>query len=101
MLLRNSGYETEAVGSAEEALGEIRRGLSPHIVLVDMDLPGMNGIDLIERLEQLRPCPMSILVTATTSESLRARLKLSGIGYLRKPILFEHLLGLISTLEAC
>src|SRR6476661_3487946 len=61
-LLASYGFETAAAASAEEALALVSR-LQDHsqdhsrrrVALVDFNLPGMNGIEFISRLEQLDP----------------------------------------------
>src|SRR5882724_5202578 len=60
-LLDSSGYHSEACESAEEALNRIGMGEGPRFALVDVDLPGMSGLELISRLEQLSPETVSVL----------------------------------------
>src|SRR5689334_18545612 len=49
-LLAASGYVAQAAGSAEEALGLLNlKGQPPKVILVDLNLPGMNGLDFIRR----------------------------------------------------
>lgn len=96
MLLSTAGYRTQAFATAEEALLWLNRRRRPHFALIDLDLPGMNGLDLIRRLEQLDPTVYPILITATDQESLSRRLADRTVAYLRKPIDFERLLRLMS-----
>jgi CheY-like chemotaxis protein len=100
-LLDASGYATEAVGSAEEALRLLKSGHVPRIALVDFELPGMNGLDLIKRMEQLDPTVFPILITAVAADALRGRLGGSGrrVAYLRKPVDFDRLLDLMNGQE--
>jgi len=48
-LLRKWGFEVLGVGSAEAALERLA-DFSPHALIADVELPGMNGLDLLERL---------------------------------------------------
>src|SRR5947199_9478809 len=68
MLLSRSGYGVEAVGSAEDALHLADDldgcGRMPRVALVDVDLPGMSGLDLIARLSASHPAVVPALVTA-------------------------------------
>src|SRR5687767_15905461 len=71
--LTASGYETFAAESAEEALRllagkddfPVRR-----IALVDLNLPGMNGLEFISRLEGMDPDVFPVLMTAASDEVL-------------------------------
>lgn len=94
-LLCASGYPTEAVESAEEALALLDAGRIPPIVLVDLDLPGMDGLDLIARIRRAAPQVRSILVTATSKERIDYHHRREPFTYLRKPIDFHDLLILI------
>ncbi len=97
-LLQICGHVTTAVGSAEEALELIRDKGAPQVALVDLDLPGMNGLDLIRLIEAEAPESRSVLMTATDRERLQAALaRHQGLAYLRKPLDFRHLLGLIGS----
>ena len=96
LLLMASGYRPQAFGSAEEALAGLKMGDIPPLALVDLDLPGMNGLDLIRQLEKLNPSVHSILVTATDQETLAARLREHPVEYLRKPVNFDQLLDMMA-----
>jgi len=54
LILRNAGYDAVAVYSAEEALVLIPNWM-PHEAILDVDLPGMHGIDLAIRLKAKYP----------------------------------------------
>ncbi|MGH7192545.1 MAG: response regulator, partial [Candidatus Saccharimonadales bacterium] len=96
MLLVTCGYQPRAFSSAEEALEQLRGTPLPHIALVDLDLPGMSGLDLISRLEKLDPSVFPILITGTDQNTLATRLHNRQVTYLRKPVNFEVLLTLLS-----
>jgi CheY-like chemotaxis protein len=95
-LLSNCGYRPRAFGSAEDALSFLSSGSFPNIALIDLDLPGMNGLELIGRLKQLDPAIFPILITATDESSLAARLRGHSIAYMQKPLSFEKLLGMLA-----
>ena len=95
-LMASSGYTTEAAGSAEEALAALRaEGVHPDIALVDLDLPGMNGLELIGQLTRRDPAVFPVLITAANGESLASHLREQGVAYLRKPLDFDRLLSLL------
>jgi two-component system, NtrC family, nitrogen regulation response regulator GlnG len=94
-LMSASGYDTETTGSAEEALDALEAGSHPDIALVDLDLPGMNGLDFISRLATLDPHVFPVLITASNGDNLSYTLSQRGVAYLRKPLDFDRLLSII------
>ena len=101
-LLAASGFVTESAGSAEEALALLsRKGEPPKVILVDLNLPGMNGLDFIRRIGQQNPAVMTVLMTGAGEETLRAALDeyRHPVPCLRKPLDFNRLLSLICGAE--
>jgi CheY-like chemotaxis protein len=96
-LLASSGYPTETVESAEEALDVVREGEPPEVALIDLDLPGMNGVELISRLARTQPSVKPILITAADRERLDPVLRRYGVTHIRKPIEFDHLLHILQS----
>jgi CheY-like chemotaxis protein len=61
-LMAARGYPCRAVPSAEEALNAIRGPEKPGMVLIDIDLPGMSGLQLLHKLQQAHPrLPCSLM----------------------------------------
>lgn len=101
MLLSRHGYVIDAVGTAEEALQLVqRRGHAPAIVLADLDLPGMSGLDLIDRLAQLDPDAAAVMITASADEAVASKLSRYGAAYMRKPVDFDALLQLLDAIRS-
>jgi CheY-like chemotaxis protein len=94
-LMSALGYHTEAAASAEEALDAVHAGSHPDIALVDLDLPGMNGLDFIGQLTELDPAVFPVLITAANGDRLESLLANRGVAYLRKPLDLNRLLSLI------
>lgn len=101
-LLRRRGLVARAVGSAEEALEALSAGCRPAVALVDHDLPGMNGLDLIARMRKAVPGLRPVLITAAGPERVAASglapiaaAGRSGTAYFRKPIAFDRLMLVI------
>lgn len=94
-LLRSIGLAAEAFSSGEEFLG------SPHLgrtacLITDINMPGMNGLDLYRHVSTLPRSIPTILITAYPNESVRARALGEGaIGYLVKPFREDDLLDCI------
>jgi CheY-like chemotaxis protein len=88
MLLRNDGYEVHTAPDAESAL-DILRTVKPAVMLVDIQLPGMSGLDLARRVKQdSRTSEICVIaVTAFTTLEDEERARAAGCdGYIMKPI---------------
>jgi len=71
-------------GSAEEALSSVER-TRPDVVLLDLELPGINGVDAIPRFSASTARPRVIVLTAyDTEERVLASLKAGAAGYVLK-----------------
>lgn len=95
--LEQSGFDALVVGSAEQALAEIRSEL-PDLVLLDLMLPGMSGVTLARHLraeKRTRSLPI-IMVTARGEESDRVQgLDLGADDYVTKPFSPKELIARI------
>ena len=100
-LLACSGFNPMPYESAEEALRNVDpRSDKPMVALIDVDLPGMSGLDLAERLEKLRPGIISIIITAASEERVERFLDEHSAKYFRKPIDFRRLLEFLTRAQA-
>lgn len=96
-LLGSYGYRTRAFATAEQALQWLQEHNShPRAALVDFNLPGMDGLELIARMEKLTPETLVVLVTAADEQTLSQRLPQRPLPYLRKPLDFGSLLDVLS-----
>lgn len=82
-------------GTAEEAVKIVNKH-KPDIILSDIQLPNMNGLQMVERLKQKNPKVKTIIMTAfTDTDYLRKSIDLQVDGYIVKPIHKEKLLSAI------
>jgi DNA-binding NtrC family response regulator len=90
-LLREDGYEVAQAHEARSGLALVEK-TDPNIVLTDLRMPGMDGLELLAKVKELRPEAMVILMTAfgTVKTAVRA-MKLGAEDYLAKPIDVEEL----------
>jgi DNA-binding NtrC family response regulator len=83
--LELDGYGVEVAGSAAEALDKIRLG-KIHIVLADINMPQMDGIELLEQIRKIRGDIFVIMITAYTSLMKVANSRFHGAtDYVLKP----------------
>ena len=81
--------------TAEEALNEIPRR-APQVVLMDIDLPGMNGVECVRRLvEQLPQVQVLMLTVFKDSDSIFDALTAGAVGYLVKPVRAAQLIDAV------
>lgn len=90
-LLCSRGYRVEVVGSAEQAMELLQREHLPDAVLLDVDLPGMDGLELLNRLQTLAPRVVPVIVSAVDPDRVRPATD-RGVRFVRKPINFPELL---------
>ena len=95
LLLRSAGYRAAVFASAREFLDAIGHNETPCLIL-DVFMPGMDGLELQRRLNEAHRQIPIIFITAHASESeeLRAR-KAGAVDFLRKPVNDEKLLNAI------
>ena len=91
-LLTSEGYEVELSASGEEALGKY----TPHsadVILLDLLMPGMDGIEVLRQLKKIDPIAAVIIITAYGSvESAIAAMKMGALDYIQKPFKHDDLL---------
>ena len=67
-------------------------GQKPAVALVDLDLPGMSGAELLAHLARQEGSIKTVLVTAASEERISRIIDGQPVSYLRKPIDFNQLL---------
>jgi len=99
--LNRSGHESVGLSSAEDGLSWIEAE-RPDLILLDIKLAGMGGLDALKRIATLDPSAIVIMMTAFSSvESAVAAMKDGAYDYLQKPIDHEELrLTIEKALEA-
>ena len=94
-LMRSLGYRVEAVASAQEFLRS-RFVSRTSCVIADMQMPGMTGLELYQRLSTSGKLIPTILITAYPDDGVRERALSAGVvGYLSKPFEEDDLLACV------
>ncbi|HEY3303483.1 MAG TPA: response regulator [Candidatus Binatia bacterium] len=88
VLLAGAGYDARTASDAEEAL-EVLREFRPKLILMDIQLPGMDGLELTRRLKA-NPETRGIVVLALTAYAMKGddkrTLEAGCDGYISKPV---------------
>jgi len=91
-------YDVETALNGADALGAIIRA-RPDVVMLDITMPRMNGIEVLKDIKQIDDSIAVIMVTANEQVSLAAEaLKLGAFGYVPKPFDFRYLDHMLATL---
>jgi CheY-like chemotaxis protein len=85
-LLEVSSYSVETASSGVEAVNRVQRGLKPDLVLLDMLMPGMDGVGTLEQLRAINPA-MKVVMLSCVSDSRKVAetIRLGATDYLTKP----------------
>ena len=100
-LLSEEGYTAEGAASGEAGI-EIVQNQSPDLVIVDVRLPGMNGLETFEAIHALEPkLPVIIMTAYGTTETAIQATKIGAFDYILKPFEIPAMLTVIhQALEA-
>lgn len=90
LALTDEGYEVHGVPTGEEAIEFVRRQ-PVSAVLVDVNLPGMNGFDVCRRVREITPVPIIIVSAREDSHDVVAGLEAGADDYVTKPFVFKEL----------
>src|SRR5258707_8998521 len=85
-LLQRWGYDVLSVGTAEDALAKIS-SYQPDTLIADVELPGMNGLDLLKQLApELHDVPSIIITGKGSEERAVAAIEAGAFWYIEKPL---------------
>ncbi len=88
ILLEGKGFEVATAANGQEAIDQLEEGLQPDVLLVDNNMPVMNGIGLIQHLKQdprYENLPVVFLSAINESQSIINALQCGAIDYITKP----------------
>ena len=98
MELEHEGYSVEELSSGLSALDQLEEA-NPHLVILDVMLPELDGFSVLEGLKEISPHTPVIMLTARTDLKDRVRgLKSGADDYITKPFEIEELLARIEVI---
>ena len=93
-----SEYEVETALNGADALGAILRS-RPDVVMLDINMPRMNGVQVLKDIKQIDDSIAVIMVTANEQVSMAAdALRNGAFGYVPKPFDFRYLDHMLATI---
>ncbi len=94
------GYTVRTASDRQTIVAELQRPPPPHLVLLDVGLPGISGFDVLQKLRQhpkLGSIPVIMLTGHASPEDVLQGLKGGADGYVSKPFQFDALTTAIET----
>ena len=101
-VLEHAGYDVVGAATGEEGV-ELALGARPDLVLMDLQLPGIDGTEALRRIQQSAPDPVMpvVAVTASAMPSDREAAAQAGFdGFLEKPLNVRALPALVASFLA-
>jgi len=91
-LLQSIGYRVTSFATGEEALEAIQKGFSPSLIILDIIMEGMSGIDVLKRLRELDDeIPVIMLTGVDQTQIIVEAMRMGASDYLVKPFEVEEL----------
>lgn len=85
ILQKHADWTIAEAASGEEAIDKLQ-SVTPDLVLLDLNMPGMGGLAAVEKIREKCPTARITLLTANVQDAIRERAAALGIGFAEKPI---------------
>jgi two-component system chemotaxis response regulator CheY len=94
--LEMQGFKVETASNGQMALDKIKAGLKPNLIITDINMPVMDGLEFIKNVRPiLRFTPILILTTESEQKKREEAKKLGATGWLVKPVSGGDLINVI------
>src|SRR5690348_6208086 len=98
VLLELEGYSVETAADGSEALGKLRAGLTPCLILLDLMMPGMDGFQsMSEKRKDRKLSPIPVIISSGISDAKQSATHLRAEDYVQKPVDRDRLLRVVGT----
>lgn len=85
MTLEEEGFEISSAGSAQEAFDKIAREGLPHLAVVDIRMPGTDGIEFARKVQKYSDLPVIMLTAVNEEETVARAIEEVAEDYVTKP----------------
>lgn len=95
------GYQVETANNGQMAIDKLTAGLKPNLIITDINMPVMGGLEMIGKVRALPGCRFFPILTLTTESETAKRdegRRLGATGWLVKPISGNDLLKVVKQL---
>ncbi len=101
LLEAEAGIEVVGEAADGETALQLARELAPDVVVLDINMPGMNGVEATRRLTRLEPAPRILIVSMHSQDPVPARLLEAGAaGYLTKDADADEIVAAVRQVHA-
>src|SRR5947209_2050657 len=85
-LLEVDNHDVETASTGEEALQKVEKGLEPNLVLLDLLMPGIDGLETLEKLRKLQPNVKVVMLSCVNdTKKVVQAIRLGAVDYITKP----------------
>lgn len=92
-------WETLEAGNGEEALATTKNTGHLDLIILDFNMPGMDGLELGTKLIEQYPDAKTYLLTANIQKSIQEKSEALGISFVKKPITQDKITSVLSSIE--
>lgn len=92
---QHADWDIEEAASGDEAMTRLTE-MKPDIAIIDFNMPGINGLQLAEKIKLESPDTSITLLTANIQDSIRDKASKLGVAFAGKPITEEKIIDIIS-----
>ena len=86
-LLEVDDHKVETASTGEEALDRVQKGLKPDLVLLDLLMPGIDGLETLERLRKMNPGTKVVMLSCVNdTKKVVQAIRLGATDYITKPV---------------
>lgn len=94
-ILEEEGYKVSSANSGEETIDRVKKG-NVDLIILDVMLPGMDGLEALRRIKKLHAKLPVIMITGYGSMDIATKaMKLGAMDYITKPFKDEYIINLI------